>query len=167
LERIVSIELYRVDDRLIHGQVVIGWAQPLDVSFIVLVDDAVAASSWEADLYRMGVPAEMEVIFAAVNDACGRLEALQSDRRRGLLLTSDVETMCRLHACAPLFNEVNLGGVHTGPGRVPCLRYVYLSDEDEKYLRELASRGVTVTAQDLPVCAPVSLEDVLLRRKPA
>ena len=35
----MSIVLYRIDDRLIHGQVVVGWGQPLDVAFIVLVDD--------------------------------------------------------------------------------------------------------------------------------
>ena len=40
----MSIVLYRVDDRLIHGQVVVGWGQPLDIGFIVLVDDEVAAS---------------------------------------------------------------------------------------------------------------------------
>jgi mannose/fructose/N-acetylgalactosamine-specific phosphotransferase system component IIB len=59
----VTLVLNRIDDRLIHGQVVVGWGQPLDVRFIVLVDDAVAASDWEKELYRMGVPPEMEVRF--------------------------------------------------------------------------------------------------------
>jgi PTS system mannose-specific IIB component/fructoselysine and glucoselysine-specific PTS system IIB component len=53
--------LYRIDDRLIHGQVVVGWGQPLDLKFIVLVDDTVASSDWEQELYRMGVPPEMAV----------------------------------------------------------------------------------------------------------
>jgi len=43
----VPLELYRVDDRLIHGQVVLGWGQPLNIGFIVLVDDAVVSSDWE------------------------------------------------------------------------------------------------------------------------
>ena len=46
----MTVQLYRVDDRLIHGQVVVGWGQPLDVEFIVLVDDAVAESEWEQEL---------------------------------------------------------------------------------------------------------------------
>jgi PTS system mannose-specific IIB component/fructoselysine and glucoselysine-specific PTS system IIB component len=45
----MSLVLYRIDDRLIHGQVVIGWGRPLDVGFIALVDDQVAASDWEQD----------------------------------------------------------------------------------------------------------------------
>ena len=65
----VTLELYRIDDRLIHGQVVVGWGQPLDVGFIVLVDDVVAASEWEQELYRMGVPR--------------RWSALRHGRRRG------------------------------------------------------------------------------------
>jgi len=42
----MTLALYRIDDRLIHGQVVVGWGQPLDVSFIVLVDDEVNSSEW-------------------------------------------------------------------------------------------------------------------------
>ena len=65
----MTLVLNRIDDRLIHGQVVVGWGQPLDVKFIVLVDDAVASSDWEQDLYRMGVPPEMEVRFHSAADA--------------------------------------------------------------------------------------------------
>src|SRR5207342_682640 len=67
--RRVAIELFRIDDRLIHGQVVVGWGQPLDLAFIVLVDDEVASSEWEQELYRMGVPPEMDVHFHSAQDA--------------------------------------------------------------------------------------------------
>ena len=60
--------MYRIDDRLIHGQVVVGWGQPMDVGYIVLVDDAVAHSEWEQELYRMGVPPTMDVYFDTVDD---------------------------------------------------------------------------------------------------
>ena len=157
----MSIDLYRVDDRLIHGQVVVGWAQPLSAGVIVLVDDAVASSEWEQELYRMGVPAQIEVIFGSVADVCVKLRKLQSDNRRCILLTADVGTMLRLHECSPTFNQVNLGGIHTGPGRKPCLRYLYLSPSEEEHLIALEGRGVTVTAQDLPSCAAMPLQEVL------
>jgi len=67
----MSLALYRIDDRLIHGQVVVGWGQPLHVSFIVLVDDEVSSSDWEQDLYRMGVPPEIDVIFVETEDPYG------------------------------------------------------------------------------------------------
>jgi PTS system mannose-specific IIB component/fructoselysine and glucoselysine-specific PTS system IIB component len=161
----MAVELYRVDDRLIHGQVVVGWAQPMGARFIVLVDDNVAVSDWEQELYRMGVPPDIEVSFLSVADACRQLPAFQNDSRRGLLITGDVRNMTRLHECSPSFTRVNLGGVHTGPGRAPCLRYVFLSDDEADELRRLANRGVTITAQDLPACPPTELDEVLRRRK--
>ena len=76
----MAIELCRIDDRLIHGQVVVGWGQPLDVGFIVLVDDEVAASDWEQELYRMGVPPEMEVFFHDVAGAAREKQAECAER---------------------------------------------------------------------------------------
>ena len=92
----MTLVLYRIDDRLIHGQVVVGWGQPLDIDFIVLVDDDVAASDWEQELYRMGVPPEMEVYFHSAADAIAALAAYRADPRPGILLTGDIETMREL-----------------------------------------------------------------------
>ena len=94
----MTLVLNRIDDRLIHGQVVVGWGQPLDVQFIVLVDDAVASSDWEQELYRMGVPPHMTVHFHTVADAIAALPAYQADTRPGLLLTADIDTMIQLVA---------------------------------------------------------------------
>src|SRR5688500_10595706 len=79
---LMAILLYRIDDRLIHGQVVVGWGQPLDIGFLVLVDDLVASSDWEKELYRMAVPPEMEVLFASVDDAALHLGDYRSEERR-------------------------------------------------------------------------------------
>ena len=70
----MAIDLYRIDDRLIHGQVVVGWGQPLNLGFIALVDDEVAGSEWEQELYRMGVPPDMDVFFATPDDASRQLD---------------------------------------------------------------------------------------------
>src|SRR2546427_12916777 len=88
----MSLALYRIDDRLIHGQVVVGWGQPLHVSFIVLVDDEVSSSDWEQDLYRMGVPPQIEAIFASVNQAAQLFSTWQTDERVGILLVGDIDT---------------------------------------------------------------------------
>lgn len=156
----MSIVLYRIDDRLIHGQVVVGWGQPLDIGFIVLVDDEVAQSEWEQELYRMGTPPEMDVYFHAVADAAGALPRYQSEARAGILLTGDVASMLQLVKDAGV-KEVNVGGVHHRPDRRQRLRYVFLSPEEEKLLREMASLGATVTAQDVPATHPVPLSEIL------
>src|SRR5205814_5375102 len=113
--RRVTIELYRIDDRLIHGQVVVGWGQPLDIAFIVLVDDTVATSDWEQELYRMGVPPEMEVYFHTADDAIGALATYRADKRHGILLTGDIPTMRKLVDKGGV-DAVNIGGIHSRAG---------------------------------------------------
>ena len=156
----MSIVLYRIDDRLIHGQVVVGWGQPLDIGFIVLVDDDVAASDWEQELYRMGTPPEMEVYFHAVDDAPAALPKYQADPRPGILLTGDIASMLRLVRQAGV-QEVNVGGVHHRADRKQRLRYVFLAPSEEAQLREIAAAGAVVTAQDVPATQPVPLDELL------
>jgi len=154
----MSLLLFRVDDRLIHGQVVIGWGRPLGIDFIVLVDDAVRESSWEQDLYRMGVPPEIEVIFASREETARDFEQWSSSPRRGILLAGSVETIAVLGEAGMPIPKVNLGGVHHRPGRSERLPYLYLTDEELQLLEKLAQAGVEVTAQDLPTATPVSLQ---------
>jgi mannose/fructose/N-acetylgalactosamine-specific phosphotransferase system component IIB len=156
----VTLLLYRIDDRLLHGQVVVGWGQPLDIDFIVLVDDTVATSDWEQELYRMGVPPEMEVYFLTADDAITAIPGYRADSRRGLLLTGDIATMRRIVDGAGV-EAVNIGGIHSGAGRVQKLRYVFLSPDEERQLRDLAAHGAKVTAQDVPGARPILLEDLL------
>ena len=149
--------LYRVDDRLIHGQVVIGWGRPLGANFIVLVDDQVRASEWEQELYRMGVPPEVEVTFASVAEAAQRLTTWEAGGGRGILLMGELDTLQRLVAAGAHIPRVNLGGVHHRPGRSERLPYLYLTEDEFHALQSLELAGVEVTAQDLPTAAPVSL----------
>jgi len=156
----VTLVLHRIDDRLIHGQVVVGWGQPLDIRFIILVDDEVAASEWEQELYRMGVPPEMDVYFLSVNKAISELPRYRADARHGILLTGDIDTMRRLVDAGGI-TSINLGGIHHRTGRTQRLRYVFLNGDEETALREIATLGVAISAQDVPGARPIPLDDIL------
>lgn len=156
----MALVLHRIDDRLIHGQVVVGWGQPLDIRFIVLVDDEVAASEWEQELYRMGVPPEMDVYFLNVPKAIAELPQLREDARQGILLTGNIDTMRRLVEAGGI-TSINLGGIHHRTGRTQRLRYVFLNNEEEAALRDIATLGVAISAQDVPGARPVPLDDLL------
>jgi len=157
----MAIHLYRIDDRLIHGQVVVGWGQPLNIQLLVLVDDLVASSDWEKELYRMAVPPEMEVRFADVGTAIREHAKYDMDPRPALLLTGDIDSMYRLAKAVKAIGNVNLGGIHHRAGRSEKLRYVFLTPGEEQQLRELESAGVEVTAQDVPSARAVPLPEVL------
>ena len=160
----MTLVLNRIDDRLIHGQVVVGWGQPLDVAFIVLVDDAVAASDWEQDLYRMGVPPDMEVRFHSAATAARLLDGYRTEVRPGILLTGDIATMRALVEHGGV-RDVNVGGIHHRAGRTQHLRYVFLTPAEAEELASLASLGAVVTAQDVPATRAVPLAELLAARE--
>ncbi len=157
----MPVALYRIDDRLIHGQVVVGWGQPLNIGFVVLVDDNVAGCDWEQDLYRMGVPPEMQIIFADVATAVRDYASYAADSRRGIVVVPDITTMQRLIDGIPSIRDVNVGGIHHRPGRTQKLRYVFLAADEENQLRSLAEKGVRVTAQDVPAAREVPVSELL------
>lgn len=157
----MSVVLMRVDERLIHGQVVIGWGHELRPDRYVLIDDDLATSEWEQELYRLGA-VEADVVFVDVGEARSRLQEWRDDAERTIVLTRDVETMARLAEDGGLRGErVNLGGIHHGPGRTEVLRYLHLTEDDRRALKTMADEGVEVTARDLPDAPKVRLATLL------
>lgn len=158
----MTLSLVRVDDRLIHGQVVVGWGQALGVQQIVLVDDEVSANDneWERDICRVGVPPDMTIEFVSVALAAQRVAEWDRSPHRTMLVMGDIAAAVRLCQLAPEVRRVNLGGIHQAPGRRQRLSYVFLSDAEAEQLRQLAARGVEVTAQDVPTARPVPIAEL-------
>lgn len=131
----------------------------MGIDLIVLVDDLVAASEWEQELYRMAVTPEIEVKFVTMTEAARQMPDWQSNGKRGLVLTGDLETMAALRASNPeIVQRINLGGIHHRAGRRERLPFVYLTDQELRTLRELEAGGAVITAQDLPTTVPVGLK---------
>jgi mannose/fructose/N-acetylgalactosamine-specific phosphotransferase system component IIB len=160
----MAILLFRVDERLIHGQVVVGWGNELHPDRILVVDDELAASEWEQELYALGLPGEITPVFESVDDARAHLGDWEGDATRSILLTRDVRSMARLATGGLLRgHDVNLGGLHYAPGREAILPYVYLSPDERTALEELVADGATVAARDLPGAKRVPAERILAR----
>lgn len=158
----MPIVLYRVDDRLIHGQVVVGWGARLDLDYIAVVDDELAQSDWEQELYRAGLPDSVEGRFLSVQAASERIPEWKEAGRRGIVLTRDLSTMRRLAEAGLLDgDEVNLGGLHDAPGRRRVLPYLFLGPADRRELDRLSDAGVTVSARDVPNARKIGLEELL------
>ena len=158
----MTIKLLRVDERLIHGQVVIGWGSHLTPGRYVVVDDDVADSDWEQELYALGLPDGVDADFVSVEDARRRWAAWDASSESVVLLVRTVEAVVRLAADGGLGDHpVNLGGIHHGPGRRPVLSYLFLDDADVERLRSLGNQGVRVSARDLPGSREVPLSALL------
>lgn len=160
----MPVLLYRVDERLIHGQVVVGWGSQLRPDLIVVVDDELAGSEWEQELYTLGLPGEVDAIFSTVESARERLIDWRAGSDRIILLTRDLQTMLRLTDQGLLEGEeINLGGIHDGPGRRSVLPYLFLSQVEAEALDELVESGASVSARDLPGSRRVDARELVRR----
>jgi mannose/fructose/N-acetylgalactosamine-specific phosphotransferase system component IIB len=158
----MSVVLLRVDERLIHGQVVVGWGSQLQPDRIIVVDDEIAASEWEQELYRLGLPADTDAEFHTFEAARASLDTWRGGSERVFLLARDVDTMLRLGRDGLLRGaEVNLGGIHHAPERREVLPYLYLSEADATALRQLEAEGAEISARDLPAARRVPLSQLL------
>ncbi len=158
----MPVVLYRIDERLIHGQVVMGWGPQLAVEHYVVVDDELATSEWEQELYRLGLPDTATADFLTVREARARLSDMDADPRPTVVLTRTVSAMRGLaEGDALRGREVNVGGLHHAAGRTERVPYVFLGQAEEEGLRALVDQGAEVSARDLPGSRAVDLETLL------
>ncbi len=141
--------LHRIDDRLIHGQVLIAWGQRLGPRRIWVVDDASAASDWERELLASAAPG-IEVRVVTVAEAAGAHAAESGAPGTAFLLVRDLATALALVEHGASIRSFNLGGLHYAPGKEKVNEYVYLDRADREAARALLAHGVTLEVQDVP-----------------
>lgn len=154
------IALVRVDNRLIHGQVVSTWIPQLQVDRVVVVDDEAAASPLIRAAMTMAVPPQLDVEI--VSSAQAEVPSLVASRKRILVLVRDVENAEPIVAQVPGC-LLNLGNVHFGEGRRPVSASVYLSERELQALERMARSGVRIEARALPSDHGVGLEELRAR----
>jgi len=157
----MSIVLYRVDDRLIHGQVTVGWGRALQPDTIILVDDEVASNPWEEKLFQSSAPEPLKVSVWSSDVAVKEVQAVQSSEGVAFLLTRDLKTLVGLIERGVEIPSVNLGGLHFSPDKVQVLPYLSFSKEDIGMLRFLREREIEIDVRDLPTAEKKDVFDLL------
>ena len=155
------IALLRVDNRLLHGQILEAWVPRLKVTRVVVADDEAAASPLAKAAMTLCLPPHLEATvepLAAVDWA-----ALAAAKERVIVLLREVDGLARAVAGGLLAGqaaEVNLGNVHHAPGRTPVTPSVFLSEAELEGLRRLAAGGFRVEARAVPLDAPIDLAEI-------
>jgi len=149
----------RVDDRLIHGQVVIAWGERLHPERIVIVDDATAANEWERELLASAAPG-IQVIVLSVADGAATHGAEAQRAGGAFLLMRSLATALALVERGAHIPVLTLGGLHYAAGKDKISDYVYLDEADRSAARALLSRGVRLEVQDVPASRPQPLESL-------
>jgi len=156
------IVLARIDDRLIHGQVVLGWGRVLKPDRYLVVDDEVASSEWEKSLYASAVQDETSVSILTIDEAIEALNGESFRDEKVILLVKSPQTMLSLVEKGFNVSEVNVGGLHYSEGKDKVLDNVYLNNEERLALRELVKKGITLEARPLPDSERVILNHLVV-----
>jgi mannose/fructose/N-acetylgalactosamine-specific phosphotransferase system component IIB len=157
----VPLLLARIDDRLIHGQVVYGWGGPLRPTWIGIVSDPLRADPARASLYLFAAPEGARAEALSVSETLLDSTRDTIEKERSFLLFPGPEEPLRLKEGGFPLTELNVGGLHHAEGKVEVLPYVFLDEKDRAMLRKLAALGVRLVAQDLPTNPPRPLEPML------
>ena len=154
------IVLTRIDDRLIHGQVVEGWVNHLKASCIIVADDAAASNPLQRSIMELSVPRGLKIVIGGIEEVCERLHSGALDAERIILLFSRPADVLRAFMQRLTCSSVNIGGMHFIPGKRKLLDVLSVNDADIEALRKIATRGIPVAVQAVPTGKPVPLEKV-------
>ena len=161
----MDIKLIRIDDRLIHGQVVVGWVKALNIELLVVVNDAIANNHMQRTLMEMAVPTGLKVGFYTVEQMAQK--SLQDgSQARALLLFSNPTDILRLFGNETLFPSVNVGGMHFGDGKKQVSKTVCVDEKDVQAFKELKRMGVELEVRAIPGDLREPLEKFIPELKP-
>ena len=155
------MHLYRIDNRLVHGQIISTWMPYLRLKRFVVINDGLPSSALRMKMFRMAIPLAVEFCAMTVEEAGKNLrEVLQSDVATIVLIES-IEDAVRLFESGHTFTNLNIGNVHHGPERRSYTPSVFLSDADISKLKQLFRRGVRCEIKSLPTQDAMDLSPLL------
>ncbi len=154
------IVLNRIDDRLIHGQVVEGWVNFLKATCILVADDAVASNVLQRSIMELAVPQGLKVVIGSVDEICRQLMTSAFDAERVILLFSSPTAVLHALKAGLECSMLNIGGMHYEPGKQKLLNILAVDEADLNALKEIAARGIQVDIQTVPTQKPLHFETV-------
>lgn len=142
--------LARIDDRLVHGQVVEGWIPHLRAQRVIVVSDAAAADETQRALMQMALPEDVEFEALSVEQAARHPALLETAGKRTLVLAPGPLEILGLLERGVNFTRVNVGGLHYSAGKVQLGKAIFLSEEDRRALQRISRRGVVLEGRATP-----------------
>ena len=152
------ISLVRIDNRLIHGQVIEAWLPHLKVERVVVADDEASESPLVQAAMKMAVPSTLDVEIRPLAEVDYR--ALAEDKKKTLVLMRDVGGVVEAREKGLPVQHLILGNVHFSAGRKQVSASVFLSPAELVQLKMLAEQGAEVEARGVPSDRPVPLPEI-------
>lgn len=141
---------FRIDDRLIHGQVATFWSNTLKVNRIMVINDQVANDEMQKSVLRMVAPAQIRTSIITKETAYKNITAGKYEGQRVLVIVKNPEDILDLIKMGLPVKEFNVGNMGAKSDTTQIKRSVSVTEENVKTFRELDSLGVEMTSIMVP-----------------
>ena len=144
-----NIVLARIDDRLIHGQVITAWVKFVDANLIIIVDDDLSKNKLMQRIYVAASPTGIELRILTLEAAT---ELLREDNPsvKVLILVKSPLIFEQLYHEGIVVPEIILGGMGSNIQRSKLIRNAYASQEERDCMNRLIQKGVEIFFQIVP-----------------
>ncbi|OIO02154.1 MAG: PTS mannose/fructose/sorbose transporter subunit IIB [Desulfovibrionaceae bacterium CG1_02_65_16] len=140
----------RVDNRLIHGQVVEAWVPYIGANSILVGNDELAADELQQEIMSLAIPNNVESTFLPIDALPGDARLAPASRENTLLLFSTCLDVRRAFEKGLRVPVLNIGNLHYGTGKRQLSPSIALGPEDEACLRFLLEQGVELDFRCVP-----------------
>lgn len=144
----MSVVLARVDDRLLHGQVVEGWTPYVRADTIVVVSDTVCLEEDRCRLMQLVVPEHIELKVIPLEELGTLLS--RAEESRMLLLFAGLDDVLSVLESGVDLDSINVGNLHNVKGGIEVTPSVYLNSKDLEVVKSLVHKGIAVEAREVP-----------------
>lgn len=154
-----NLLLARVDDRLIHGQVMTAWMKLLPAKEIIIVDDKVAKDSFMIQVLTMAAPSGIKVKVLSSEDA---IEVLSKGLKiPSIMLAKTPITYKKLVDAGIPLEEVNIGGMGISGDRTTLHKNIAADPAEREAIKEFISKEISVRIQVIPQDKSIDISTVL------
>lgn len=156
-----KIVLCRIDDRLIHGQVVTSWVKQTGGNRILVVDDALTKDIFMQKILKAAAPPDVSVEVLSVSDATDVLKEEAGNGEKIIILVKIPQTVEKLIEGGVELPQVILGGMGAKEGRKKFNRNVSASPEEAESMKRMIAGGTQIYYQLVPTESPSDVRKML------
>ena len=146
----MAISMIRVDDRLIHGQIVAAWVKSLGLERIWIIDDATANDAFLTKIMKMVAPPNTDFIVSSSDQISDYAKEFDTDKKKTIILIKYPETAEKLFATGISFKQLQIGGIGARADRKNYYKNISMTEDELESCRRMKQSGVNVYIQVTP-----------------
>lgn len=143
-----NLVLTRIDDRLIHGQVMTKWIKETGAENVVIIDDATSKNEFMINVFEQAVPEDIGI--GVFNKEDGVKFFSQPLEAPTMILVKVPETIEYMVNHGIDIKDLDLGGMGAKDGRNTLYQYISTSYEEDQCFYRLLNKGMNVYVQIVP-----------------